>query len=399
MAGNALSTFTQNVPAHIARAMETGEGNIEARATVPSLTYGGKKWTIALNGDQKVIQKKGEDGEMEPLTVLPVIILDYAKRRGRAFYEGAYDPAKPGKPLCWSSDGIAPDKGIKEPQASKCAKCPMSEKGSRVADNGKASYACSEFRMLAVVPAGKPDFEPLRLKLAMTSDYDGQSPDLAEKEYFAFSNYKDYLRANGVNSTYMLVTKMRFDPNVDWPKVIFHRGDWLDEDAYAIAAEAAQSQKVKDLLSGAWSPEGADGVATDDDEVPAPKPKAKPAIEPDDDEPAPKPKKAQPPVDDDEAPAPKRKPKPAVDDDDDLTPAPKPKTATSKPLSDDDIELTTTPKAKQAEVAARQKAKKAAELDDDEPAPKPKANGKKAAAVDDDDETPAKPAAKKPSSL
>lgn len=395
MAKDLMPFNEKALPAHIQRAIEAGEGNIEARASVPSLTYGGKKWTMVIDGDEKMMQKRNEDGDLEPATTINVIILDYAKRRGRTYYEGAYDKDKPGKPLCWSDDGITPHKSIAEPQGAKCADCPLSVKGSKTNDQGKAVVACSEHRMLAVVPANKPSFTPLRLKLAITSDYDGQSPDLVEKGWFAFSNYKDFLRANNVPSTYFLITKLRFDPNADWPKVIFHKGDWLDEDALKTAIEASKSDDVQKLLAGSWTPEGPDGhAAAEAAEAQKPKtatPKAK----------------AKPVVDDDELeekPAPKKKPAAVKEFDDDDGEG---EVVKSKPFTEDDIELTTTSKAKQAEVAANQKAKKAAALDedgddvvidDDAPAPKakakaaaPKAKAKAAEVEDDDDATAKKP--------
>src|SRR6202035_2765241 len=89
------------IPAHIASFFGE-ESNIEDRQTVPSLSYEGKVWTVSANGDKRKLTKVNDDGDEEAIGTMRVVVLDYAKRRGRAFYEGAYDPAKPGKPTCWS---------------------------------------------------------------------------------------------------------------------------------------------------------------------------------------------------------------------------------------------------------------------------------------------------------
>ena len=67
--------------------------NIQDRQTVPSISYEGKKWTIVLNGEKRIVQKKDADGDLVPVTTLKVVVLDQNPVRGRAYYEGAYNPS------------------------------------------------------------------------------------------------------------------------------------------------------------------------------------------------------------------------------------------------------------------------------------------------------------------
>lgn len=277
------------LPAHLTAFFDEVGSNIEDRVTVPSLSYEGKVWQISLNGEKTALMAKpNDDGDVLPLGVMRVVVLDYAKRRGRAYYEGAYDPAKPGKPLCWSDDGIAPDESLPpvgtlaEPgtpckQAAKCDACPWSAKGSKVSDNGKAVTACSQHRMLAVVPANQLGFEPLRLKIAMTSDWDKQSPELEAQGWRAFSNYFEYLKSMGVPHTAGVVTRMKFDPGAAYPKVIFSADRPLGEAEIQQIIPVVKGQKVKDLLAGRWTPAGPDGV---DKAAQAAAPAAAPAATP-----------------------------------------------------------------------------------------------------------------------
>jgi hypothetical protein len=287
--GNLILFDKAKVPAYVQKFIETEESNIGDRNTVPSLTYKGKVWAININGEEQKLLRKNEDGDMEPAATTRWIILGFNQRRGRAYYEGAYDPDKPGRPLCWSEDGITPDAAIAEPQAEKCKGCPMSVKGSKITENNKAVVACSEHRMLAVVPANKPEFTPLRLKIAITSDYDGQSPGLEQEGWYAFSNYTQMLRANAVPHTSLLVTKMKFDPNVAYPKVIFSADHWVPETHMAVIKKLIHSDEVAQLLSGTWTPEGADGhkkaetasvAKLDPPAKPAPVAKAAPVAKP-----------------------------------------------------------------------------------------------------------------------
>jgi hypothetical protein len=355
------------IPAHIGSFFGE-EKNIVDRHSVPSLGYEGKVWQMNVNGEKTKLVKKNDEGDEEPLSTMRVVILDYGKKRGRAYYEGAYDPAKIGSPVCWSDDGMVPHASIATPQCASCDKCPLAVKGSKISENGKSVTACSQHRMVAVLPANNLEFVPLRLKLAITSDYDKQSPELEAQNWYAFSNYTDFLRSKGVQHTAALVTKMKFDPNVAYPKVMFSPDRWLEAHELAQVASVVRSDAVKSLLAGTYTPAGVDGVPIaapvmdDEDEAPAPAPKAakaKPAPAPvvmddDDDDveilpvaapvkaaPAPKAPKAAP-----AAPkAPAAKPAPAaapvmvMDDDDDEAPAPKaaPKAAPAPAAVGDDV--------------------------------------------------------------
>lgn len=264
---NDLTTFQPGaLPAHLASFFP--ETNIvTGGVTVPSLSPQGKVWTISVDGNKTKLEKRDSDGETVPVGVMKVVILDFAKRRGRAYYEGAYDPDKESAPLCWSDDGVAPDNSSTQLQSKKCAECPKAIKGSKVTDNGKAITACSQHRMLALVPAQKLDFTPLRLKIAITSDFDKQSPGAAANEqqgWFAFSNYLDYLKSVNVPHTAAVVTKMKFDSNATYPKILFAADRWLTPEELATVAPLTKDEDVQKLLGGTWTPAGPDGTQKDE---------------------------------------------------------------------------------------------------------------------------------------
>jgi hypothetical protein len=266
---NALTTFQPGaVPAHIAAfTEELGDNTTGGGITVPSLSPQGKVWTVSLDGQKTKLEKRDSDGELVPVSVMRVVILDFNKERGRAYYEGAYDPAKESAPVCWSDNGVTPDASVTNKQAPKCADCPQAIKGSRVTDQGKPTTACSQHRMLALVPAHKLDFEPLRLKIAMTSDWDKESPQAAknaQQGWFAFQNFRDHIKTMGVPHTAMIVTKMKFDPDAAYPKILFAVDRWLTSEELAEIVPVAKGEKVQQLLAGTWTPAGPDGTRKDD---------------------------------------------------------------------------------------------------------------------------------------
>ena len=403
------------MPAHIAAFLDDKENdNIADRSSVPTLAYGGKRWAITIAGEKTQLMKTDADGEEVPLPIMRVIIIDFAKERGRAYYEGAYDPDKVSAPACWSDDGKVPHPSIEEPQSKKCDGCPQSVKGSRVTDANKASYACSQHRMLAVSPASRIDELPvLRLKIAITSDWDKADDENSAKDWYAFRQYLDFLRSRGIKNTAAVITKMKFDGNTDYPKLLFQAGGWTSPEALVKAVALAKEDDTQKLLGGTWTPAGADGKkvedktklpADDDEEV------AGPTSE------TPRTKTKAPVDDEDDGPkAPARaatgKKAAVVDDEDDGTVIPpgkgsraadaaKPVAATVVDDEDEDEEaaaLKALEAAKAKKAAKAEAAKPAATANPKRAAAAAAAAAKpKAAVVDDEDEGETAPASAKP---
>ena len=286
MSDTALIPFSAGKPPQIAGALAGLGSNIQDKLNVPSLGIKGKVWSISKNGTTQNLMRRDDDGEEIPVSVFKAVILDCAPSRGRAFYEGAYDPNNTAAPRCWSDDGKVPSKGVTSPVASACDQCPNSVKGSKVNDSGQAGVACAAHRMVALVPAAKLDFTPLRLKLAITSIWDSQSPEMEAQGWYSFDKYLDFLKANGCPHTAAVVTKMRFDSNVAYPKIFFSADSWLTEAQQTFVAGKIHTPEVQQLIDGSWTPAGVDGVKVAEDAPakvaarPAPEPEPEPEPEP-----------------------------------------------------------------------------------------------------------------------
>ena len=255
---NPLALFQENnVPDHV-RKFNEDHGNIADKISVNGLTYPGKIWTVVVDGNKTPLMKTNEDGDQEPRQTIPLVILDYAKRRGRKYFSGGFDASKPQQPDCWSADGITPDKDARELQAAKCAECPMSVKGSKQTDAGKDTTACQSFRNVAVMLHRKWDLPPLRLQLAITSDYDATGKEHEAKGWFAFQQLTDLLRSRGVKHTASVVVKAKFDTTVNYPKVLFSPTDWLTPDEIDIVQPISESPEVAGLLSPSFTQPGAE---------------------------------------------------------------------------------------------------------------------------------------------
>lgn len=260
MVGTALTTF-EDRPALSAkhRQFVDENKNIPDRATVPSLSFEGKSFHISMNGERYTLMKTDADGDKVAVTTLKVVVLDQNLKRGRSYYPGAYNPEKAAMPVCWSDDGTVPSPHCKTPVSPNCAGCPMSVKGSKE-NSEKDVAACSVHQFIAVTPAFDLGHEPLRVKLPITSIWDGQNKVNDAAGWFAFKNYTDFLRANGVDHTALLVTKIKFDSSVAYPKLLFARDKFLTDEELDVVIPVVQSDKVKQLISTSWTPNGVDGV-------------------------------------------------------------------------------------------------------------------------------------------
>lgn len=256
-----LPTFVPGaaLPAYLQNQVEDLGSNLVDRVTVPTLSYKGKVWQIIRGKDEQKIQSRNQEGDIVPAAVMRVVILNLAARRGRACYADGYDPTKPAQPDCWSSDGEAPDEYVKLPFSPSCKTCPKAVKGSRVTD-GREMAACAQHRILCVVGGQDIGGEPLRLKIAMTSDWD---KDNTEHGWFAFQQYMDFLKANGIPHSALVITKMKFDNNAEYPKVLFGIDRFLSESELVQMKVALTNPKVADIIADKFTPAGSNGLISD----------------------------------------------------------------------------------------------------------------------------------------
>ena len=252
---------TTEVPAHLL-ALFGDDSNIAPRHTIDMLAYKGKTFSTVIEGERKdLVRKDTDSGEMVPVQVISLVVLDHNKGRSRAFYEGEWVDGANKAPRCASHDGVKPDASIKDPCAATCASCPNAVKGSKMTENNVATTACSSNKRVVVVPPGAQigKHPPMLLKLAQTSVWDKNNSENEQKGWFAWDQFVDMLRARNVKHTAAVVTKVKFDTRVAYPKLLFSATGWLslEEAQAAKAVLATKADAIAKILQG----EGSDGVA------------------------------------------------------------------------------------------------------------------------------------------
>ncbi len=236
------------VPAHLASAFGESEFNSKDVSSVPHLSIKGKLWKVVIDGVEKVMMIKDEDGEETPRPTVKVLILNQVEQRSRTFFRGSYTEGDKAQPDCWSTSGKAPDAQVETPQATRCDACPQSIRGSKINDNGDSTTACSMSRRIAVVPSSKPDFKALLLKLPVTSLWEKEGSE-EPQGWYAYEAYLKNLKVNGVAHPGMVETIMKFDSkNVSYPKVLFRQNGFIDEAKATITAPRGTSEEVLEVL-------------------------------------------------------------------------------------------------------------------------------------------------------
>ena len=250
----------KDVPAHLAAAFGDDNANIGPRVTINQLSYRGKTFRRVVDGEELTINEL-RDGETVPRAIVNIVVLDHNKSRSRAFYEGNYEEGKNTAPKCYSGDGIKPDASVKEPCALTCAACPNSVKGSKVTPTGAATTACSPFKRIAIVPAASiAGHVPLLLRLAQTSVWDKDNKHEATG-WYAWDQYLDMLRARGAKHTAAVETRIKFDPDVAYPKLLFSASRWMNVDEAAAIKTKLDADKdaIATILNGAGNSDGVMG--------------------------------------------------------------------------------------------------------------------------------------------
>lgn len=121
-----------------------------------------------------------------------------------------FNPNTRPTPKCWAygrNDAqLAPSSHCPQRQADNCTTCPQNKFGS--ATNGGKGKACANTYRLAIVPPdATPNSDILMLKISPTG-------------LFRWTNYVR-LAEIGAGGFCRVITKLSFDPNKDYPSIIF----------------------------------------------------------------------------------------------------------------------------------------------------------------------------------
>lgn len=192
---------------------------------------GGSTKRITLRGRVFRLVDGGKEIAKNTDPFMDVVVVNGSRTVQKTWYAGEYNPDETSVPDCWSSDGERPDADVADPQSARCKECPQAIKGSA----GAGRAACRYSMRLAVVLRNNVGGDIYQLILPQKSLF-GQG----DVDHMPFLQYAKYVAQSGYNLN-MLATRLTFDTDSDFPKLVFSNAEFLDSDAYQEAVEQGES--------------------------------------------------------------------------------------------------------------------------------------------------------------
>lgn len=219
------------VPAHLTGRI--GSPSTLSAALIGGLSSGGSFPRISIKGGRFRIVE-GDSETVLDTTALNVVIVGANPRLSKVWYASQWTPDKePTAPDCFSLDGIRPNPEATNPQSDLCATCPQNAWGSKVTPLGQQVKACADQKRLAVVAAGDPSGPIYLLQVTPAA-----LKNLAQ--------YQRELAAHGIPPE-VVKTRVSFDLDASFPKLVFSFAGFLDEETQRIIDDLVGSDQVKEI--------------------------------------------------------------------------------------------------------------------------------------------------------
>lgn len=248
---NDIMKAPSNMPAELMKEFGGGANDLmSGGGGFPVMSIRASKFRVKANGEEGML--KNEQGD--PLGSVEVVILWSQAGLSKNYYAKAYAEGDSSAPNCFSLEGDRPDSQSESKQSASCATCPHAVFGSRITPSGTKAKACADSKRMVVTFAGNMDNEefggPMLLRVPAAS--------LKGLRQFA-------QRLNGRNMDFRaIVTKLSFDQEVSFPKLVFKEMRWLTEDELRSALELRNHPNVQAIMGGA-SEIGTNAPALGDD--------------------------------------------------------------------------------------------------------------------------------------
>lgn len=204
---------------------------------------------------------------------IDVVVVRTNPSVSKAYYARKYDPnAEDQSPDCYSSNGVVPDPDAQNKQCDTCAACPMNVWGSKISEmSGAKIKACSDVKRIAIVPASNVRAPMFQIGIPAAS-------------LTVWGNHVRMLnQATPVIPYNGIVTRISFDPDSDYPRLLFSPLSWITDEQYQVVKERHDSEEAKAVTTTVDAPaqlSSAAPVAAPRTAAPKAEPKAAPEADP-----------------------------------------------------------------------------------------------------------------------
>lgn len=227
------------------------------RASFPVLSIRGSKFIVRNGLEEKTLV---DPNTKAAVGVLDVVMLNASPYVAKAYYVSGYEQDDHRPPDCWSLDGAKPDATVVNKVNPVCPTCPMNVFGSAPAREGekqaRRGKACADNRRVALMmPHDLGNDNPLIFMLKI--------PGTSLRNLADYSNNLDRKALEPA----AVVTRLRFDPDVTYPKLKFDFIDTLTDEEFEQMSELADSRYVLDMLQ---APDVDNSPSTNEEVAPNP---------------------------------------------------------------------------------------------------------------------------------
>lgn len=252
----------------------------------PRISTRGKVFRLVLDGQEKPLMQKNEDGDMVPVPGINVVVVATNKGKYKTYFgDRKYNDDESAPPICYSFDGETPSPHAEQPQSASCATCKHNVFGSKITDQGNKTRACADNKLIAVLEAGavtkQLDRETnilanaFRFKIPTTGlnrsrEDRKKNPNRRDTSWMEMLEVLDHYPA-GALSVSTIVTRITFDNEADYPLPRFRPVRPLTEEELAFVEARVNDPDVIEAVTEQGGTAPAKG---DDEEFESPPPKA-----------------------------------------------------------------------------------------------------------------------------
>ena len=205
------------------------------RDAFPILSIKGKVFRVRVNGEEQALL---DPATRQPLPFLDVVLVNASPQLSKTYYAKGFVDGDLNPPDCWSLDSIAPDRSVANKMAPLCANCPMNAFGSRITDNGKQAKACQDARRVAVVMPHQLDGQEQMIMLLRVPQ-----SSLKNLKVYAHLLERHQMEPGAC------VTRLAFDYQEAFPKLLFNFVSPLNEQQYDKAIDIAEAPNTHLMLA------------------------------------------------------------------------------------------------------------------------------------------------------
>lgn len=211
-------------------------GNFAAgiRDAFPVLSIRGKVFRARIDGEETPLI---DPQTRQAIPFLDVIMVNASEKLSKNYYIGSYDETDSNNPPnCWSLDSIRPDQSVAQKVSLSCISCPMNAFNSD--PSGRGGKACQDQRRVAVIMPHMLGMPPEKSMFLM------RVPQSSLKE---MRKYVNMLDRSAIDPN-VVITRLSFDFNEAYPKLIFNMVSVLDDARYQTVLELGDGPLVKSML-------------------------------------------------------------------------------------------------------------------------------------------------------